>query len=224
MNVHLTAISSNVKTGPIPVSTSGAETCPNACPLKKSGCYADSGPLAIHWKAVTTGKRGVDWNSFVQSIRKLSNGQLWRHNQAGDLPGESDSIDVAALAQLVAANKGKRGFTYTHKPVIDNPDNARAVKTANDNGFTINLSGNNLAHADQLFSLTIGPVVAIVPNGTPDVSETPNGNKVVICPAQTRDNVTCAKCGLCAKSNRSFIVGFLPHGSGAKKAGLIANS
>jgi hypothetical protein len=54
---HLTLKSRNVKTGPIPVSTSTRKTCPDSCPFKNNGCYAESGPLAIHWKAVTQGKR-----------------------------------------------------------------------------------------------------------------------------------------------------------------------
>lgn len=55
-------------------------------------------------------------------IAALTEGQLWRHNQAGDLVGGGNEIDTAPRGQLVAANAGKRGFTYTHKPVIgENP-------------------------------------------------------------------------------------------------------
>ena len=47
--VHLSKKSGNVKTGKIPVSTSGRNTCPDACPLKKAnggkGCYGEGGPL-----------------------------------------------------------------------------------------------------------------------------------------------------------------------------------
>lgn len=53
-NVQLTMKSSNVKTGPIPVSTTGAQSCPNACSLKGSGCYAEGGPLGMHWRKVIT--------------------------------------------------------------------------------------------------------------------------------------------------------------------------
>jgi len=69
---------------------------------------------------------------------------LWRHNEAGDLPGEGDDIDVPKLRALVQANRGKRGFTYTHKPVLDNPQNAVAIKCANQNGFTVNLSADSI--------------------------------------------------------------------------------
>lgn len=85
---------------------------------------------------------------------------LWRHNQAGDLPGENDTIDLVALAQLAEANVGKRGFTYTHKPMT--ADNAAAVKQANARGFTINLSADNLSEADDLAEMQVGPVVVVL--------------------------------------------------------------
>lgn len=220
MLTYLKLNSDNKKTGNIPVSTSSAKTCGDSCPMKDNGCYAGVGPMAIHWRKVTEGKRGSDWKTFVEAIRNLSDNQLWRHNQAGDLPGEGDSIDVPALAQLVAANKGKRGFTYTHKPM--NAKNLKAVTIANDNGFTINLSANNPAHADSLKALGL-PVVSVVPANTPDVSTTEAGTKIVVCPAQTRKGVTCSKCALCWKRDRSYIIGFKPHGIRAKRVEEIAN-
>src|SRR5580765_1362747 len=108
MNYHLTLFSDNAKTGRIPVSTSSAQTCPEACPLKGNGCYAQSGPLAIHWSQVTKGNRGTSFSVFLQAIRSLPSGQLWRHNQAGDLPGIGDTIDVTSLMELRDASAGKR--------------------------------------------------------------------------------------------------------------------
>ncbi|HEY2474799.1 MAG TPA: hypothetical protein VGI19_08340 [Candidatus Cybelea sp.] len=147
MNYHLTLKSRNGKTGPIPVSTTAKASCGD-CPLKGNGCYADKGPLALFWSKVSDGKAGGDFAAFLEQIAALPAGQLWRHNQAGDLPGEGNAIDGAALAELVTANSGKAGFTYTHKPMTT--ENAAAVAAANRDGFTINLSGNNVAHADTL--------------------------------------------------------------------------
>ena len=224
----MTIKSRNSKVGPIPVSTTSAKTCPDACPLKKSGCFADGGPLAIHWRAVTNGARGTGIDEFAASVAALPDGQLWRHNQAGDLPGVGDSIDGAALGQIVAANHGKRGFTYTHKPVFGDSATARAnaaaVESANRNGFTINLSANTLAEADTLASLSIGPVVVVLDavEGIRAGTTTPNGRRVVTCPATYRDDVSCATCKLCAVRDRTTIVGFPAHGVSKKKAAAIA--
>ena len=85
-NVALTPISTNRKTGAMPVSYSTKEWCPDTCPLKKHGCYAKHGHTGIHWRKVTAGERGTDWNTFVSKVRHLPKGGIWRHNVAGDLP------------------------------------------------------------------------------------------------------------------------------------------
>ena len=221
--VHLTMKSSNGKVGPIPVSTTAKESCPNTCPFKKNGCYADGGPLALHWSAVSSGKRGYSWDEFCADIAALPDGQLWRHNQAGDLCSDGTIIDDVALVQLVRANKGKRGFTYTHHNP-ENPFNRASIQWANLHGFTVNLSANNLAHADQLSRHHIGPVVIVVGEDHPEKSETPEGRRVVVCPEQTGKAPNCAECGLCQKRDRGVIVAFRAHGVSKRKAIMIATA
>ena len=212
---HLTLSSRNSKTGPIPVSTSSYSTCPDACPLKQNGCYADSGPLAIHWKAVSEKGRGYSLDELCQKISQLPRGQLWRLNQAGDLPGHDDCIDAGALEQLVEANQGRRGFGYTHYPAL-HPPNARAIAQANAAGLTINLSADNLAQADELSRLRIAPVVVILPPSQAKATKTPEGRTVAICPAYLSSTVNCANCGICA-THRRAIIGFPAHGRDAEK-------
>lgn len=221
--VALTLKSRNEKTGDIPVSTTTFETCPDACPLRQNGCYAGNGPLNLYWQKVTTGQAGVAWPVFVQQVASLPAGTLWRHNQAGDLPGNRINIDAMALKQLTRANDGKNGFTYTHYDVVNNRRNREAVARANKAGFTINLSANNLKHADALAKTQAGPVVVVLPStvhGNVKL-ETPEGRKVVVCPATYRDDVSCKSCGLCARL-RDAIVGFPAHGVQKKRADAIA--
>ena len=215
MNIHLTLKSSNVKTGPIPVSTSSRSSCPTSCPLKE-GCYAASGPLAVHWSKVTEGTRGFSFNEFCSSIAALPEGSLWRHNQAGDLAGEGERIDPIALGELVKANLGRKGFTYTHKTQL--AENLHWVREANKWGFTVNLSANNLAEADSLADSESGPVVTVLPIDSPKKQLTPKGRSVITCPATYLDNISCATCKLCAISSRSTIIGFPAHGTSKKKA------
>jgi hypothetical protein len=218
--IQVTRKSRNSKTGDIPVTTTSEETCAYACPLKANGCYAEAGPLAILWRKVTARKAGMAWDAAMSEIAALPQGTLWRHNQAGDLPGMGDDIDVAALAALVKANRGKRGFTYTHKPVAGG--NGGAIAAANAMGFTVNLSANNLAHADELAASNVGPVVVVLPADATRATVTPQGRKVAICPATISDNVTCKTCGLCAITNRKAIIGFPAHGPSKRKASAIA--
>src|SRR5210317_1974689 len=86
LRFHLTRSSSNVKTGPIPVSTSSRATCPPTCPFLENGCYAHAGYYTrLHWDAVTRGERGLPMAEFFREISLLPDGQLWRSNVAGDL-------------------------------------------------------------------------------------------------------------------------------------------
>jgi len=208
MQVHLTLKSANAKTGPIPVSTTTSESCPPDCAMRDA-CYAASGPLALHWAKVTAGERGTDWPTFTASIAALPDGQLWRHNQAGDLPAANGTVDPVKLGQLVHANAGRRGFTYSYHRDTQSID---WIRHANNWGFTVNLSANDLADADTLADHKAGPVVVVLPSTQTANTKTPAGRPVVVCPATQRDNVSCATCQLCARQ-RDVIVGFPGHGT-----------
>ncbi len=214
-NVALTPISTNRKTGPMPVSYSTREWCPDDCPLKKHGCYAKHGHTGIHWRKVTAGERGTDWDTFVSKVRHLPKGGIWRHNVAGDLP----IFDHGMIRQLIKANTGKGGFTYTHH--LPTAENAGIIAESNANGFTVNLSSNNVTEADTLADMDIAPVVTLLPTDSAKVTFTPKGRKVVRCPAETSEKVTCQSCRLCQKTDRP-IIGFTPHGSGKKVTQEVA--
>jgi hypothetical protein len=104
MSAHryaLTRKSANVKTGPIPVSTTSRNSCPTACPLRGAGCYADGGPLGMYWRKLSHADAtiGTDIAGFAAAIAALPDGQLWRHNQAGDMPADAaGNIDADAMA------------------------------------------------------------------------------------------------------------------------------
>ena len=228
MRYMLTMESWNQKTGPIPVSTSSKDTCPDVCPLKESGCYAKSGALNIHWDRLSNSKYGLSWNGFCDKVSTIPQGSIWRHNQAGDLPSQNPTnrkhiISKKMMDRLIIANNGKMGFTYTHH-FMGFSQNRDIVKLANNNGFTINLSANNLEHADILMGMNIGPVVVIqdAKEGERHDTHTPAGHRVVTCPATYMEAVTCQTCKLCARADRKVIVGFPAHGNAKNKVSQIA--
>ncbi len=214
---HFTRVSGNSKTGPIPVTTTSKSSCPTCCPLRGEGCYPEYGPLALHWRAVSEGRRGGSLEELCAQIRTLPKRQLWRYGQAGDLPGDGQHLDARGVAKLVRANKGRRGFAYTHYDVLGSTHNRQVVAEANAAGFRVNLSANNLDHADQLMALGIAPVVTLLPADATKPIRTPGGRLVAICPATQRDDIQCVNCGICAK-NRNALIGFPAHGTGARKA------
>ena len=97
-----------------------------------------------------------------------------------------------------------------------------AIKKANENGFVINLSSDNLEIADANMALNIAPVVVLLPINAPKVSYTPNGHKVVACHADSTEKVKCANCKLCALPKRDYIIGFRAHGVRKNKVAKIA--
>ena len=234
MHVTLNLASGNRKVGPIPVSTTEAGSCPSSCPLaspegagtaKGGDCYAAFGPLGMHWRKIGPDGRGTQWTLFCNAIKRFAKNQLWRHNQAGDLPkcetnstDEMDRIDTVKMAELSKASSHTKGWTYTHYDPTDS-HNHNAIKTANlTGGLTVNLSADTLEQADDYAALNIAPVVVILPENAPTMgNKTPGGLPIVTCPAQTVDDMSCNKCRLCEVQNRKSIVGFLAHGTAKKR-------
>lgn len=216
MKFHFIKQSSNNKTGPIPVTYSERDTCPPSCPQYRAGCYAEAFHTRMTWDKV--GQRGTDLAGLAQAIAALPEGQLWRMNVAGDLPGEGEKVDAHALGEIVRANLGRNGFTYTHKK---SPQAIKWAKLATQWGFTVNLSADDAGEADKLAAHGL-PVVAIVPIDTPKHTTTPGGQPILVCPAQTVNYMTCALCGLCQKADRRQIIGFRAHGMRAKLADRTA--
>ena len=165
--VHTTPKSKNSKVGPMPVTTSEQDTCPDACPFNHNndgGCFAEFGPLKLHWDKVSSHERGDTWEDFlVNVVMNFPTDASWRHNQAGDMPGDKKNLDERKCYQLADANDERDGFTYSHYDVIDNEHNRKVLTVVNQSHFTVNLSGNNMAHADQLVETGAGPVCTVLP-------------------------------------------------------------
>lgn len=235
MMYHLTLKSSNAKVGAIPVSTISNKTCPTSCPLKGNGCYAESGPLAIHWKHVSNGTRGMEFNEFLSEIRRFPPDQLWRYAQAGDLPGEGDAIDRDQLRELATANNGRPVIAYTHKPPVGT--NLAALQEASSLGMRINLSADNLDEADEFIDIGLPAVVVLHEDYGRKTSKgqwsetlseyrsrlrtlartTPKGRDIAVCPATVVDT-NCAECKMCAnKKQIDVVIGFPAHGTSKRK-------
>lgn len=240
MKVLFSRFGGNGKLGPMPVSTVEEGSCPPSCPLKGNGCYAEYGPVHWHWRKVGTNPMAVDWDGYRHLVAALPRGTAWRHAQAGDLAGENDRLDKEACLALAKANEGRKGFGYTHYPVLATDEgpspvskataehNLEVLRQVNALGMLVRLSADNLEEADQMKATGL-PVAVLLPvkhgkgkvkeyEGEPLVTE--GGNKVVVCPHYTR-GVQCIDCGLCFSPKFKAIVGFPAHGGGRLKASRV---
>lgn len=200
----------NSKTA-IPTTRSWRGSCPASCPLRGNSCYAENFPMVMAWDKLTNS--GLSYVDLLGEISRLRRNTLWRHNDAGDLIGVDDTIDLTALTALVKANEGCRGFTYTHWPWRKN---AEVIRWSNQCGFTINVSLESVEEA--LAAYKAGLPVAVIREQTENL-EIIDDIKFVICPAQTK-GWTCKDCGLCAVADREYVIVFKPHGT--KRKTLIA--
>jgi hypothetical protein len=195
--VHLTPVSSNAKTGAIPVSTTERRSCPSSCSFLRdekgsNGCYADGGPLGMHWSKVFNGGRGDNFSAFCGRVARFVKRQVWRHNQAGDLPKDDnlsdsavDRLDAAKCSELSEAASHTRGWTYTHYDVTDS-HNQEVVRSMNSvGGLVVNLSAETLQQADEYHNTGCGPVCVTLPaDAHTRGMKSPNGLPVVLCPIQ----------------------------------------
>lgn len=248
MLFSLTEVSGNRKTGKIAVSKSSSNTCPPSCGMWFD-CYGKFHHLKGHWDRLDRGEGNAkSFKEYLLDVRRYAQG-IWRYGEVGDLPGMGNKIDKEMLRALVkaGAGKNKQPFAYTHKPIeagnyrVKGPkgqvkkgtiseelakNNREAIKDANASGFVINLSTDSLVEADQKLALDIAPVVVVLPmdaeTGTQYI--TPNGHKIVTCPAARKDllelKITCKTCKLCAIKDRKSIIGFPAHGAAKKRASL----
>src|SRR3989304_33961 len=99
MKYYFVRKSENSKTGPIPITYTEENSCPDNCPLKskdnKSGCYAKAGFYTQRVWINLLKETGYNIEEFGQKIMALPKNQIWRHNVGGDLPGENNEINLS---------------------------------------------------------------------------------------------------------------------------------
>jgi len=220
LSFHLSVKSGNAKTGEMAVSTSSKATCSPSCPFlpdNGGGCYAQSGPLNLHWLKVTSGERGETFAKFLQKLSTLPKGAPFRHNQAGDLPHNGGKISETFIRKMVKAVSHLKAYTYTHHN-LKLGDNLSLIRKANRAGFTINVSCETEAQVDDAIACDLPAVMVVKSDETRTQWRTQSGNIVLICPAQRSDTVTCADCMLCHHRGKKVAIGFLAHGTGKKRA------
>lgn len=218
--------SGNRKTGRIYATITDSGTCPPQCVFRRNGCYADAWPLRLHWDRAPS--EGVLWHEFLGWVENLPS-EVWRHNQAGDLPNVGGRLIREAVIGLADANKGRPCILYTHAPVTGDGEtashNRTVIREAYDRGLVITASVDRPGLLDRPAEHALPSLAVVLPHGgraEPDLTVVPktqvtaNGMRVVRCPATYRDT-DCKACGLCARA-RDYAIGFPVHGNAVRKA------
>lgn len=203
MLTHVTLKSGNAKTGPLATTTREQVSCPTTCPLMGNGCYATGRIFAIARKY---GSPNTD--AVLSLINSLKPGQGVRLNVAGDFltdDGTPDLEYIDACNQLATARPDCKIIAYTHAWRILDP----ALFA-----FGVNASCDTDADIAEARAAGWGTVTVGAEDGTMIA-----GTRVVRCPAEYRDDTSCATCMLCSKTPKiNTTVTFTPHGAGKRKA------
>lgn len=217
LGYNITEVSGNQKTGPIITTRHPQASCPVTCPFLGNGCYAENFPLSKHWRDDLT--RGMTFETYIERLHRLidyrnRSGQssMVRLVEAGDI-GNGVELSPQAVHLAEAVSRASTVIWYSH--YHPTPANLPVYRSILDR-VCINVSADSPAMADAYVSLGL-PTVVVMPIGTPNVSYTPEGRKIVACPAEKAGGrVTCQTCRLCGLKDRDYIIGFRAHG-GRKK-------
>lgn len=224
------------------VVTLDRATCPDTCPLKGQGCYAESGPLALTWRRVSDGDAkhdgrgrwaGKGFKVLADTLESIQFpiGTLLRIGDAGD-PSEDGLLSLALLGALGRLSaRGVRVILYTHAD-MDRPHNARAVRLIRERypRLIVNASvhgpdATRRTAASDVYErvTTVGPDFwapsELNPAG-PRIVQIPDGATIMRCPAEYRET-DCERCGLCAR-RRGYAIGFTAHGSAKGRAAGVS--
>lgn len=216
-DVHLVAKSKNRKTGPIPVTYRPQGTCPLDCPFlpggEFGGCYGTGRLFASARKYAGS----LDLERAIWQVRlgKADDARYLRDRVVGDVITPEGILDrdyIAGVAR-VATENGLLAFGYTHAwRSFTLPDLVWLRRLP---GYVMNASTETIGDAKT--ALLAGLPVTIVNDDVPEGMMVA-GKRIITCPAETRKDVTCASCGLCAKPDRSAIIRFTTHGTAASMA------
>lgn len=215
-DIHLTARSGNSKTGPIPVTYRPMSTCPAECPFLGNGCYGTGRIFALANKYAAT-MRAVDM--LAKLAHRDPNARFLRDRVVGDILDGSGAIDheYVETVAAVAIAAGLIPFGYSH---VWRRFTAADVRRIARTGYVMNASCETREDVRRAINLGMPAVIAsdILEDG--ETFERPDGVtlRVVTCPAQTRDDTTCATCGLCARAERRSVVRFHIHGTARRRA------
>jgi hypothetical protein len=215
--VIVKAYSGNAKLGNMAATYVAKHSCPNSCPFKSNGCYAEHDNTRGHWDRITLGS--LDATPFelakreADAIDRLPADRSLRLHVAGDSTTEEGTrLIAAACERYMKRGKGVKVYAYTHAwaevsreawgnvSILASCETAEQVEQARERGYA---------------------TAIVVHRFGGDRAYRADGVKIIPCPQQTRD-VTCSDCRLCMDDERLHVselsIGFEIHGQGRNKA------
>ena len=223
MNIIARAIpkSRNSKIGVAAATYASQGSCPGACPLRGSGCYAETGRAGITTNRLNAADDGASPEQIAEAealeIDALETTNDLRVHVVGDCATPAAAEIVSSAADRFSKRGGGIAWTYTHA--------WRDVPRSAWGGVSVLASVENLEDAARARARGYAVAMVVPDHPTDGRAETlDDGRKLVPCAEQTRGR-TCVDCRLClgdtALRDRDVIITFAVHGSSKARA-LVA--
>jgi len=216
-------------------------SCPPTCKLRDAGCYGQSGNVSHTTRRLDKAASGhapleaakSEHDAITSAISAFRGGMVPQDGHGGrgrDLRlhtvGDTASPEAAKLIALAAkrwtSKCGSKPYGYTHAwrlvtrksfgrhvsmlASIDSPDE---LQEARKRGYAV------AAYTDRFESDRV-------------YFDKSLGSKVLPCPAQTRENVSCVSCRMCMNDDRlkalGLVVMFEAHGARKRAVGTAAKN
>jgi len=198
-------------------------TCPKNCALKNEGCYAQIGNTLFTVKrldenagrksAIAVAREEAALIDNAWEGGKIPDGQMLRLHVSGDCTTDNAAKTVSDAASRWIKRGGKIVWSYTH-----------AWKNVKRQSWgKVNVLASVESAKDGAAAINRGYAPALVVGSFPkkDKAFFAEGIRWIPCPAQTKENSTCADCKLCTNVDklvaRKAGIAFEAHGAQKNK-------
>lgn len=221
------ARSKNEKTGPVSVTYASIDgSCPKDCMHRDAGCYAQTGMVGIQTNRLNKNNKTRGRSDAREIAREearyiraaIANGE---NTQAMRLHVAGDCRTASAARTVSSACEGWNNpvWTYTHA--------WKVVDRENWGNVSVLASVDKSEDISLAFERGYAPAIVVSEHPTDGKSfvRAEDNIRIIPCPAQTRENVTCDTCKLCWNAARLHAtrsaISFAAHGVRKRKLTVI---
>jgi hypothetical protein len=194
-------------------------TCPDACPLRHNGCYAEDGLVGIHARRLnrlqrTSPKTDLELARMeARQIDELTGTRRLRAHVVGDCRTPEAAQTVGKALRRHQTKHGQRAWTYTHS--------WRQLRIGDWMGARVLASCETITDVREAHERRYATALLIPRVLSRKAYTIGNGFRVVPCPAQFRQpngerQTTCDRCNICSDTRKNWtrrlVVGFQPDG------------
>lgn len=226
-SAFLTLSSKNEKTGNVSVTYASIDgSCPTDCAHRNAGCYAQAGPVAIHAGRLDTYSKTRTRNDArevardeAREIRKaITDGNNVRPMRL-HVSGDARTNSAAKTLRDACDGWNNPVWSYTHAW-------KRVARESWGEKISVLASVDKPEDISLAFDRGYAPAIVVEKHDSPKAHfDTTLQAKVIPCPAQTKENVSCVTCKLCWNDDylreARAVIAFAAHGVQKKKLTVI---